>query len=231
MDQWLDFARGPLFAVSLLIMLLGLFRHVLLQVHSLSTKGSTLRRVLWRQIASDTLSWVLPFRHLGRGTRLLTVASILFHIGVILTPLFLADHVVLWEGFLGIQLPRLGTPVADALALGTIALTLVLLAYRVLVTRSRELSRPADYAILLLIVLPFATGYFASHPSVNPLPWQAMMLLHVLSAEVLFVAIPFTKLAHVVLFPFDRVSQVHWQLRTGAGERVAVALYGEEAKV
>ena len=57
------------------------------------------------------------------------------------------------------------------------------------------------------------------------------MLFHVLSAEALFLAIPFTKLAHVVLFPFDRLSQVHWQLRAGAGEKVAMALYGEEAKV
>ena len=32
------------------------------------------------------------------------------------------------------------------------------------------------------------------------------MLIHVLSAELLFVVVPFTKLAHVVLFPFDRLS-------------------------
>ena len=57
------------------------------------------------------------------------------------------------------------------------------------------------------------------------------MLTHLLSAELLFVLVPFTKLAHVVLFFFDRISQVHWQLRPGAGNRVARALFGEEAKV
>ena len=46
----------------------------------------------------------------------------------------------------------------------------------------------------------------------------------------MFVA-PFTKLSHIVLFPFDRLSAVHWQLRPGAGERVAEALYGKEARV
>jgi nitrate reductase gamma subunit len=66
---------------------------------------------------------------------------------------------------------------------------------------------------------------------VNPLPWQEMMLIHVLSAEALFLIVPFTKLAHIVLFPFDRLSQVHWQLRPGAGEQVATALYGDEARV
>jgi hypothetical protein len=35
----------------------------------------------------------------------------------------------------------------------------------------------------------------------------------------------------VVLFFFDRISGVHWQLRPGAGDKVAEALYGEEVKI
>lgn len=57
------------------------------------------------------------------------------------------------------------------------------------------------------------------------------MLIHTLSAELLMVAIPFTKLSHVVLFVFDRLSEVHWRLRPGAGERAAEALLGKEARV
>ena len=72
------------------------------------------------------------------------------------------------------------------------------------------------------------SGYLAAHPGVNPFPWNAMMLTHLLSAELLLVLMPFTKLAHVVLFFFDRISAVHWQLRPGAG---AEALYGEEARI
>ena len=58
-----------------------------------------------------------------------------------------------------------------------------------------------------------------------------MMVVHILSAELLFVVVPFSKLAHMVLFPFNRLSEVHWQLRPGAGENVAKVLYGEEARV
>jgi len=54
-----------------------------------------------------------------------------------------------------------------------------------------------------------------------------MMLLHVLSAELLFVLMPTTKLAHVVLFPFDRLSgDIFWRLVPGAGDRVAETLRG-----
>jgi hypothetical protein len=52
-----------------------------------------------------------------------------------------------------------------------------------------------------------------------------------LSAEFLFVLIPFTKLAHIVLYFFDRISGLHWQLRPGAGDKVARALFDEEARV
>jgi len=231
MDAWLDFARGPLFALTFMIMLLGLARHVVVQLHTLFVKGHRLRQVRWRTVAADTLGWVVPVRHFARGTVVLSVVSFLFHLGAILVPLFLADHIALWERFLGIELPALSEGVADLLTMLALACGLCLLAYRVLVPRSRSLSNTSDYLLLVMVLLPFTTGYLAAHPGLNPLPWTAMMLIHMLSAEALFVVIPFSKLAHVVLFPFDRLSQVHWQLQPGSGQRVATALYGEEVGV
>jgi nitrate reductase gamma subunit len=231
MDGWLAFAKGPLFTLTFLFMLMGLARHVLLQAQLLATKGKTLRRVRWRMVFMDTLGWVLPYEHLVRGTLLLTAVSILFHVGVLVVPLFLGGHVALWEEFLGLQLPSIGAEVADFLTLSTIVCLLVLFSYRLLIPRARELSRPTDYSILVVVLTPFLTGFLTSHPAWSPLPWNTMLLVHILSAEVLFVSIPFSKLSHMVLFPFDRLSQVHWQLRPGAGDRIAAALYGDEARV
>ncbi len=232
MEQWIDIAKGPLFALTFLIMVLGLLRLVIIQVYSLlGRKGRLLRNAPWRKIFADALTWVVPVRHLIPGTKLFSVISFLFHIGILVVPLFLADHIVLWERFVGVSLPAIGYTLADTLTLFTLAALAVLFGYRVLLPRLRAMSQPADYYLLMVIFMPFATGYAASHPSVNPISWEAMMLMHLLSAELLFILIPFTKLAHIVLFFFDRVSAVHWQLRPGAGDRVAEALYGREAKV
>jgi hypothetical protein len=231
MDNLLAFARGPLFALTFLFMLLGLARHVLLQVRMLITKGRTLKRVRWRTVFSDSLSWALPYDHLVRGTLVLTAVSIVFHVGVIVVPLFLGSHILLWESLLGINLPAISDGLADVLTVTTMVCVLVLLSYRIAIPRSREMSRPIDYALLVMVFIPFATGFLASHPAWSPLPWNTMLLIHILSAEALFVSVPFSKLAHMVLFPFDRLSQVHWQLRPGAGERIAAALYGDEARV
>ncbi|MEJ2679048.1 MAG: hypothetical protein P8174_08245, partial [Gemmatimonadota bacterium] len=162
---------------------------------------------------------------------LFSVASYIMHIGILIVPLFLLDHVVLWEGLLGVRLPAIGKDFLDILTLVTIGCMVLLLAFRIFSARHRLVSRSSDYLLLVLLLLPFLSGYLASHPDVNPLPWQTMMLTHLLSGELLFVLIPFTKLAHVVLFFFDRISAVHWQLKPGAGDRVAEALYGKEMRI
>ncbi len=232
MEQWINFAKGPLFALTFLIMVLGLARLVLIQVYSLVTgKGRRLKNAPWKKIMADAASWVVPVRHLIPGTKIFSVVSYLFHIGVLLVPLFLADHIVLWEKLLGIGLPAIGYGLADFLTLFTIGCLVVLFAFRLFSGRLRSMSRRADYALLVAVFVPFLSGYLAMHPTYNPVAWDVMMLVHLLSAELLFVLIPFTKLAHIVLFFFDRVSGLHWQLRPGAGDKVAEVLYGEEARV
>ena len=232
MEQWIDFAKGPLFGLTFLIMVLGLGRLVVIQVYSLVTgKGRRLRNAPWKGILAEAASWVVPVRHLIPGTKFFSVVSFLFHIGIIVVPLFLADHIVLWEDFLGLNLPAIGYGWADFLTLFTIACIIILFGFRVFSRRLRSMSMRSDYVLLVAIFLPFVSGFLASHPTINPIRWDVMMLIHILSAELLFLVIPFTKLAHIVLFFFDRISGIHWQLRPGAGDKVAEALYGEEARV
>jgi nitrate reductase gamma subunit len=232
MEGMIAFAKGPLFAVTFGVMALGLIRLIVLQVYTLvADKGARIRNAPWRKITREASTWVLPFRHLIRGTVVFSMASYLSHFGMIIVPLFLADHVVLWERFLGVGLPAIGFTLADALTLLTLACLLVLLGCRIFVPRHRAVSRPVDFGLLVLIIVPFGAGFLASHPSVNPFRWDVVMLVHLLSAEMLMVVVPFTKLSHVVLFAFDRISEVHWQLRPGAGDKVAEALFGNEAKV
>lgn len=232
MQDWLDIARGPLFAFCFLVMILGLARHVLLQVHMLAVKkGRRLRLVTWDRVFKDSVGWALPVRHLIPGTIVFSSASFLFHIGGILVPVFLAEHVVLWESFLGVGLPSLGPRLSDGLTIVAIFGIAALFVLRLSLTRLRAMSGPGDHLLLVLVLLPFLSGFLASHSAWNPLPWEWMMLVHILSAEGLMLCVPFTKLSHIVLYPFNRVSVIHWQLRPGAGDRVAEAVFGKEVRI
>jgi nitrate reductase gamma subunit len=231
-EAWIDFAKGPLFALTFLIMVLGLVRHVIVQIYQLVTgKGRRLTDAPWKSILKDALSWVVPVKHIMKGTPFFSSVSYLFHVGAIIVPVFLGAHIVLWEEFFGADLPSISNGLADYLTLFTIACIAVLLGFRIFGRRQRSMSRRMDYVLLFLVMAPFVSGYMASHPNVNPFRWDVMMLVHILSGELLFVMIPFTKLAHIVLFVFDRISALHWQLRPGAGDKVAEALFGEEARV
>ena len=232
MEWWIDFAKGPLFALTFLIMILGLARHVVLQIYNLFvSKGGRLKNVSWKSIFSDMAGWALPVKHMIKGTVVFSSLSIIFHAALILVALLLTDHIVLWEGFLGIGLPEIGRAFADALTIIVMASILGLLACRIFIKRLRAMSMTSDYYLLILIFLPVMFGFMAGHPGVNPFTWELAMLLHLLSAELLFVVIPFCKLAHIVLYFFDRLSPIHWQLKPGAGDKVAHALFGKEAKV
>lgn len=232
MESWIDFAKGPLFAFTFLLMLIGLARHVILQIYYLFiAKGARLKNVPWKGLLKDIASWILPYKHLIKGTVVFSTVSFVFHIGAILLSLFLIDHIVLWEGLTELDLPAIGRAAADVLTLVTIGCILILLGCRIFIKRIRAMSKKTDYLILVMTLMPFVFGYMAGHPSVNLFTWELAFLMHLLSAEALFVIIPFTKLAHIVLYLFDRLSPVHWQLKPGAGKKVAHALFGKEAKV
>ena len=84
----------------------------------------------------------------------------------------------------------------------------------------------------MLIGTAFLSGFTALHPQYIPFSYTFLMLVHVLSAEVMFVLIPYTKIVHCVLFPFTRVASViFWKFPSGAGDKIAKALRGEKAGI
>jgi nitrate reductase gamma subunit len=63
------------------------------------------------------------------------------------------------------------------------------------------------------------------HPLVNPLSYSATFLVHILSANLVMILMPITKLSHAVLLPSVQVvSEMGWRWPADAGSRVAVAL-------
>ena len=83
---------------------------------------------------------------------------------------------------------------------------------------------------LLLLLGLFISGYVAGRPW-NPIPYNELMLFHTLSGMLLMVLIPFTKIAHCVLFPLVRfASEIAWQLTPQGGADVIRTLYGPERR-
>jgi nitrate reductase gamma subunit len=215
-------------------MLLGLARVLVLNTFGILSlvyrSRKNKRAVPWGPVVTATLQWMFPVKKGFEARAVFSATSMLFHICIIVTPIFLGAHILLWERGLGISWPAIGNVAADYLTLLAVATGVALLAQRVGARASRAISRPQDYFLPLLIIVPFASGYLAMHPHLNPFGYDGTMLVHVMSANLIFLLIPFTKMSHVVLFPGTQlISEMGWHLRPGAGQQVAVAL-GKESK-
>jgi nitrate reductase gamma subunit len=233
LESLLDLARGPLLKLSLLIMAAGLLRAFVLQIWELGWAwGRAGDQVIrWPDVIKRSLVWLLPWRYLGPEQRkLYNFTSFIFHVGIILVPVFLAGHVALWEQGLGLSWVTLPPLAADVLTILTMVAIVGLLAGRAANSGSRRLSKAQDWLLPILCLLPFATGFVVVHPRLSPVDPQVVYLLHMLSGELLLILVPFTKLVHIVLFWSNRSSsELGWRFTPGAGERVRATL-GKEGQ-
>ncbi|MFZ5785114.1 MAG: hypothetical protein ACOY3Y_01620, partial [Acidobacteriota bacterium] len=144
-DGWIELARGPLFRLSLAVCLLGLgtilFTTGVSIVRSWRSAGD--RTLPIGAIVRTTLRWVAPVR-LAKVRPLYSVASIAFHAGLLLVPLFSVGHVGLWQTDLRVPWPVLPPALADTLAVAAAVALLGLLVARLSSRVMRGLSRPQD---------------------------------------------------------------------------------------
>ena len=92
-----------------------------------------------KTVVKATLNGLLPFR-LFRVRPLYTLASVGFHLGILLVPLFYVGHVTLWRSSLPLAWPTMGPALADALTLVAIAGLVFVLLGRLLIRASRDLT-------------------------------------------------------------------------------------------
>ncbi len=227
MDTWVEFGRGPLFRLAFSLMLLGLLRAVLLTLQNIAEAWSRVadKSLNAKAIVTETLAWLLPAGRLWRKRPVYSTISFLFHIGLIVVPLFLLAHIQLWRAAVGFAWPAIPANAADWLTLLTVATGLALLGARIAGPRMRAISRTQDYLWPILLVLPFLSGYLLSHVPLSAAAYQRLMFVHVYSAALVMLLIPFTKVAHCVLLPFSQLTTaLAWKFVPHAGDRVAATL-------
>jgi len=233
MESWLEWARGPAFVFSFGFMVLGLVRHVIL---TLWETARAMRRAgdkvyPYRQIFMGTLKWLVPMGKMKEQI-VFSVTSMLFHIAILIVPIFLGGHVTLWARGLGVSWPSIPNGVADVLTIVAIVTAVALVVQRVAARATRSLSRFQDYALPIVIALPFATGFLLMHPTMNPFSFQSTFFVHIMSANAVFVLIPLTKLSHMVLLPTVQfTSEVGWHWPSNAGSRLGVTLGKEDVPI
>jgi nitrate reductase gamma subunit len=203
-----DFLTGPALWAVAVITVVGLIVRVVLYIKGLHWQAD---RVAYRAHMSFGLKgafrsivyWLLPFgSHGWRERPLFTILFFAFHIGLLVTPVFLEAHNVMLKENLGFSLPALPAGAADFLTWTVVVGGLFLALRRIAYPEVRILTSFYDYLLLVITVAPFITGLVARYGLGD---YDFWLLLHILCGEVWLLSLPFTKLSHVVLFFMSRM--------------------------
>jgi hypothetical protein len=235
----LELAQGPLFRFAFALMILALLRLFMLAVSDVV--GGWIveaRPVFWKKIRMRLVWLTFPsaiLRH--RSNRVSTplfayhifmgCVSLVFRISALALPAFMAAHVYLWERAFGISWPALGARAADVLAIVTLISGGILFLSRFYSPLLRAIEPGWSFLKPLILLLPFGTGYLVMHPTWIPqLDYYVMLLLHIASACVVFVLVPFGRLLTAVHTPLVKaVPEAAWRKGSedmrGAGAALA----------
>ena len=123
-------------------------------------------------------------------------AGYIFHIAFIVTLLFLAQHIEMIRSLIGFGWPSLPPLLITITAVLGIAALLALLAHRLTDPVKRMLSDSQDYVTWFLTFFPLITGFLLINRV--GIPYKTLLATHILSFELLLIAIPFTKLSHII---------------------------------
>lgn len=203
----LDFARGPALHWSLIIMLVGiLWRLVgalfLVRPRTLSKPRST--HLAWGGVRTVlTRSW-LPAT-LGKRVLVQQITGYVLHVGLFIVILLFVPHIELIRGLTGLGWPGVPNELVTVSAALTLGVMIFLLIRRLTDPVLKTISTADDYLSWLVTALPLATGIMAfAHLGLR---YETMLALHILSAELLLIWLPFGKLMHMFLFIPSRIQE------------------------
>jgi nitrate reductase gamma subunit len=197
-----EFVRGPLLWFAFLVFVGGMiFRIVALIRLSLKKDMVVYNHVSLSWALRSIFHWILPLNRTVLQYPVYSIVTYIFHICIFGVPIFLLAHNVLLYESWKISIWTLPEGVADYLTLLVLAIVLFLIIRRIVLPYARIVTTPVDYVFLIIVGMPFLTGYIAYHQWFD---YKLMLIIHILSGELMLVVIPFTKLAHMILFFFTR---------------------------
>jgi nitrate reductase gamma subunit len=202
MRELYNLATGPLLMFSFLVFVLGCTARVVLFIRLARQKDLPVLQGFKPQWAGRSIAhWLFPANITAKASPFVTGFGFLFHIALLACALFCQAHVVLIDDAWNLSWWALPDQVTDYLAQAFFVAAAFFVVRRLTAPVVKILTTPADWIALAIAVTPMLTGFLAYRQIGD---YNLMITLHVLAGNLLLLAIPFTKLSHVILFFVSR---------------------------
>ena len=197
-----EVVTGPLLWTSFIVFIGGGLFKLLWMVKLATNDRVVFPRMGLRYSLTSFFRWIIPFTRTNMKKRpIMTIGTFVFHISLIITPLFLLSHNLLWYRSWNIRWWSLPENIADIMTIIVIGSCLFCLARRVILPEVKYITASADHFLLVIVMAPFLTGFMAYH---QWLPYEPTLVAHILAGEIMLITIPFTRLSHMLFFFFTR---------------------------
>ena len=198
-----NFVSGPLVWLAFIIFIGG----SIYKIRNLIVLVNKKERFIYTYMSlkyslRSIMHWIVPFATVNwRKRPVMTITTFVFHAGIVIMPFFISAHVIMFHDAWGFSWGRLPEGFTDFVTLLVIICSFIFLLRRVALKEVKYLTDASDYLVLLIAAAPFITGFFAYHHVGNYHFW---LILHMLSGEIMLIAIPFTRLSHMLYAVFTR---------------------------
>ena len=203
MHSLYNFVSGPLVWLAFIIFIGGcLYRLITLIVLVHKKEKFIYSYMSWRYSLRSIVRWSTPFATENmRRHPAMTIVAYVFHICLILTPIFLLAHVTLVDESWNLSWWTLPDALAAIMTVMVIGACVFFLVRRLVNPEVQYVTSASDYILLAIVAAPFITGFLVYFQWFG---YQTLLILHILSGEIMLVAIPFTRLSHMLFAPLTR---------------------------
>ncbi len=203
MYDFYNFVTGPLAWVAFIIFIVGSLYRLINMIILVNKKEKMIFAYMsWKYSLRSILHWITPFATVSMKKHpAMTIVSFAFHICLIITPIFLLSHIILWDESWNISWWSLPGNIADIMTIIVIAACIFFLVRRLKLPEVQFVTSASDYVLLAIVAAPFITGFLAYHQWFG---YKFILILHIISGEIMLAAIPFTRLSHMLFSAFTR---------------------------
>ncbi|MBW1667700.1 MAG: hypothetical protein JRI79_14265 [Deltaproteobacteria bacterium] len=181
------FVEGPLLWAVFLALLAGVaLRIVFFFIKTIGTQNSPGSASGIAHTLHTFGRLFIPFHMAAAKKPFYATIRYVFHACLFIVPIWFSGHVALWSesrfGWDWVSLPDLWSDWMSIILLGIAAYLFI----RRIVSPYINLdSQKSDYALIIIVSLPFLTGYLSAHGTLDALPFfgDNMLTIHVLSGE------------------------------------------------
>jgi nitrate reductase gamma subunit len=196
------FVSGPLVWIAFIVFIGGM-AYQLAMMLKLAKKDKVVYPYMNLKYGLRSLvHWVTPFASRNMRIRYeTTLVTFAFHICLFVAPIFLTAHVAMISVAWGVSWGTLSERTADWLTVLVMLAVVFFLVRRWVLPEVRFVTSVSDYILLAVVAAPFVTGYIAHRQWFD---YEIVVIVHMITGAVMLMAIPFTRLSHMLFFPFTR---------------------------